>query len=533
MPAELTACFEERSVSEPPNHELAWAILDRRVSLSPEKDFLRFRDGTLTYAGFAALATDYAGRLSRFGIARGDIVPTFLPNGSPAAGVWFALMRVGAVWMPINTEFRGEQLIRALNLIKAPVFIVDSRYLENTLAVLPALPHVRQIIVHGGGAPPPIGSVNFTQFEELERGLSRAPVAVERTDLAMIQFTSGSTGISKAVQLPHGYLVGQARLMSRYFDMRTDDVVYCPFPLYHWDATIGTVMGALVNGATAALADRFSVSRFWDDIRAFDATMFDFMGATLAFLFDQPPSRDREHRVRLAWGLPMPKFRTAFEKRFGFPLLEGYGSTEGGVSVYQVLGETYPKGSCGRVAREYDLKLIRNDGSAAQVGEVGEILTKPYDPTMMMSGYYNMPEVNSELIQDGWYHTGDLGRMDSAGNLYFAGRKKDIIRRRGENISALEIEREVESHPAVLEAAAFGVPSPFSEEDVAVAVVLRHGAALVEEDLRAYCADRMARYMVPQHILLLDQLPKTQTEKVAKAELKRQFANQQSAEVST
>jgi crotonobetaine/carnitine-CoA ligase len=228
----------------------------------------------------------------------------------------------------------------------------------------------------------------------------------------------------------------------------------------------------------------------------------------------------------------MPEFRAAFETRFGFPLLEGYGSTEGGVSVFQVLGETYPKGSCGRVAPEFDLKLMREDGSEALVGEVGEILTKPHDPTMMMSGYFTMPEVNAELIRDGWYHTGDLGRLDAAGNLYFAGRKKDIIRRRGENISALEIEREVESHPAVLEAAAFGTPSPFTEEDVAVAVVVRHGATLREEDLRAYCADRMARYMVPEHILFLDHLPKTPTEKVAKTELKRLFANQQLASAS-
>lgn len=512
-------------MNETVRDDLAWAVLERRVVSSPAKDFLRFREGRLSYAELAALACNFAARLGRFGVARGDIVPTFFPNGGSAVTTWFALMRLGAVWAPINTEFRGEQLITALRLTKAQVLVVEARYLDNILSVLPALSHVRRVIVHGVEPPEPSGAVTFARLERLPDGAIPPIAQVARTDVAMIQFTSGSTGVSKAVQLSHGYLVGQARLASRYFDMRADDVIYCPFPLYHWDATIGTVIGALVTGATAALADRFSASRFWDDIRAFDATMFDFMGATLAFLLERPPSpRDREHRVRLAWGLPMPEFRAEFEQRFGFPLIEGYGSTEGGVSVFQTLGQIYPKGSCGRVAPEFALKLIDDDGAEVPTGKVGEIVTRPHDPSLMMNGYLNMPEVNAELIRDGWYRTGDLARLDREGNLYFAGRKKDIIRRRGENISALEIEREVETHPDVIEAAAFGVPSPFTEEDVAVAVAVRPGAALSPDDLRAYCADRMARYMVPEHIIFLDSMPRTRTEKVAKGELKDIFA---------
>jgi len=505
--------------------DLPWRVLERRLQSSPAKDFLRLRDGKLSYAELANLACEYAVKLTRLGIGRGDIVPTFLPDAGAAVATWFALLRLGAVWAPINTEFRGEQLVNALNLMKAPVLIAGARYLANVLAVLPSLPHVRRVIVHGVELPESAGAVRFSRWDELEGG-ARPPMArVARTDVAMIQFTSGSTGVSKAVQLSHGYLVGQALLTSRYFGLQANDVVYCPFPLYHWDATIGTVMGALVRGATAALGGRFSASRFWDDIRAFDATMFDFMGATLTFLFERPPTpRDKEHHVRLAWGLPMPEFRAAFERRFGVPLLEGYGSTEGGVCVFQIIGEAYPRGSCGRVAPEFELKLIDENGSEVPTGEVGEIITKPHDPCLMMNGYLNMPEVNAELIRGGWYHTGDLGRLDRDGNLYFAGRKKDIIRRRGENISAFEVEREVETHPSVSEAAAFGVPSPATEEDVAVAVVVLPGATLSEEELRAYCAQRMARYMVPEHVIFVDHLPRTPSEKVAKAELKGLFA---------
>lgn len=507
------------------SQELAWALLERRAARDGQKDFLRFHETRVTYADFATLARDYAARFSALGVVQGEVTPTFFPNGAPAAAAWFALMRLGAVWAPINTEFRGEQLVRALAMTRARRIVVDERYLQVVAGVVPLVSNIEEVIVHGRVVLPVIAGVRVLRLEDLPRGDTPLIAPVAPSDVAMIQFTSGSTGVSKAVQLSHGYLVGQARLTSKYFDLRGDDVVYCPFPLYHWDATIGTVMGALVRGATAALADRFSVSRFWDDVRAFEATMFDFMGATLTFLYERPPTPDdRRHKVRLAWGLPMPEFRAEFEARFGFPLLEGYGSTEGGVCVFQELGKVYPKGSCGKLAPEFELRLIKDDGSPAATGEVGEIVTRPHDPTLMMSGYLNMPEVNAELIRDGWYYTGDLGRLDQGGCLYFAGRKKDIIRRRGENISALEIEREVAAHPAVLEVAAFGAPSPFTEEDVAVAVVVRPGARLDENELKAFCEGRMARYMAPEHVLFLEALPKTPTEKVAKPELKRMFA---------
>ena len=502
---------------------LAWDLLEAQAETRADKDFLRFHSGRVSYAGFLALAETTAGRLHAAGVRPGDIVPTFFPNGITAAAIWFALMRLGAVWAPINTEFRGAQLVAALNATGARLILVDPRHVDLIAGVLPEVPAVRDVIVSGAPATD-VGAARFRTLEEISP--TTAPRAdVARTAIAMIQFTSGSTGVSKPVQLSHGYLVGQARLTSRYFDLQESDVVYCPFPLYHWDATIGTVMGSLVTGATAALGERFSVSRFWDDIRAFDATMFDFMGSTLTFLHQRPADpRDREHRVRLAWGLPMPEFRADFEARFGFPLYEGYGSTEGGVCVFQNLGETYPKGSCGRVAPEFELRLLDDEGAPVPVGEVGEIVTRPHDPTLMFSGYLGMPEVNAELIRDGWYYTGDLGRLDAAGNLYFAGRKKDIIRRRGENMSALEIERGIETHPAVFEAAAFGVPSPATEEDVAVAVVLRPGTALADGELRAYCEGRMARYMVPEHVLFMETLPKTPTEKIDKPALKRLFA---------
>jgi crotonobetaine/carnitine-CoA ligase len=506
--------------------DLAWQILEGRSKTSAAKDFIRFHGGKLTYADLTHRACEHAGRYVTLGVRSGDIVPTLLSDVGTSVATWFGLMRMGATWAPINTEFRGEQLVHALNLMEARLLIASRVYLDSVLELLPSLAHLRQIVVVDSDPPASRHNVQIRRWESIDTSAVPAIAAISRSDVAMIQFTSGSTGISKAVQLSHGYLVGQARLASRNFDMRPDDVIYCPFPLYHWDATIGSVMGALVTGATAALATRFSASRFWDDIRTFDATMFDFMGATLSFLQSRPASeRDRQHRVRLAWGLPMPDFRLDFEKRFGFPLIEGYGSTEGGVCVFQKIGERYPQGSCGKVAPEFELRLVGEGGIDVPTGDVGEIVTRPHDRTLMMNGYLGMPQANAAVFRDGWYHSGDLGRLDAEGNLYFVGRCKDIIRRRGENISAYEIEREIENHPDVLEAAAFGVPSPVTEEDVAVAVVLRSGAALSREALREYCSGRMARYMIPEHVLFLETLPRTPSEKVAKAQLKKRFAD--------
>jgi crotonobetaine/carnitine-CoA ligase len=507
-------------------NRLVLDALAEQVKVRPDRDFLRFCDSNYTYVEFAEACRNVAGRLAAYGVSRHDIVPAFFPNSGPAVEVWFALMHLGAIWAPINTEFRGKQLIHALNLMESDTLIVDAPYLEQIMKVLPSLRHVRRVILHGVDELPEHGKVEFTDLDKMPDDGPPPRAEVERAEVAMIQFTSGSSGVSKAVQLSHGYLEGQGSGFSEVFGLGETDVLYCPFPLYHWDATVGTVITALKSGSTAALARKFSVSGFWDDIHFFGATVFDFMGATLTFIYRLPERPDdADNPVRFAWGVPMPDFKEDFERRFDLKLMEGYGSTEGGISVFQYWGEEYPPGSCGRAAPGWNLKIVDDDRNELPAGTVGELITKPDDPNQMMSGYFKMPEVNAELIRDGWYHTGDLCRLDEAGNLYFAGRKKDVIRRRGENMSALEIEHAIDSHPDVSEVAAYGVPSEYSEEEVAVSIVVRDGCTLTEQSVLDHCAGKMARYMIPEHILFLEALPKTPTEKVAKAELKKLHAD--------
>ncbi len=505
-------------------------VLAEKAKDHPGKLFLRFREADLGYAAFEERTRSLACGLRSHGV--GGILPTLLPNCADAVSLWFAANRAGAVWAPLNTGFRGRGLAHAINLTGSRDLVVDHTLLDTVLGIGCRLEHVERLFVRGpAGAFPGTVSHRGRSFtahplESLALDDDGAPPSVPSStaDPSLLIYTSGTTGVSKACELSHRYVLAQAAMLGRATQTSRDDVFFCPYPVFHWDATIGTVGPVLTEGATAVITERFSVSRFWEDVKRYGVTVFDFMGATLTFLYKQDPHPgDADNPARLGWGVPMPAFQADFEARFGLTLMEGYGSTEGGVMVFQEPGVVSPPGSCGRCVPEYRLRIVDDAGKSLAAGGVGEIVVRPAageDRHVMMTRYYGMPEVNREAFRDGWFHTGDLGRLDEEGNLYFEGRRKDAIRRRGENISAFEIEQVVEAHPAVLEVAAYGVPSEYTEEDVAVAVALKPGHHLGAADLRDYCRTRMARYMVPAHVRFLAALPKTPTEKVAKATLK-------------
>jgi crotonobetaine/carnitine-CoA ligase len=249
--------------------------------------------------------------------------------------------------------------------------------------------------------------------------------------------------------------------------------------------------------------------------------VFDFMGATLTILHKQPErDDDRDNPVRLGWGVPLPDFAPKFEERFGLQLVEAYGSTDVGVPIYSRPGEPRRPGACGRPISAYDVRLVDGDDVEVSVGAVGEIVVRPNEPSLISDGYVGMPEETVKARRNLWFHTGDLARQDADGFVYFVGRATDTIRRRGENISAFEVEEAIEQHPDVLEASAFGVPSDLTEEDVMVAVVPRPGHDIDPAELIAFCAEHMARFMVPRYVDVVPALPKTPTEKVEKYRLR-------------
>jgi crotonobetaine/carnitine-CoA ligase len=438
--------------------------------------------------------------------------------------VWFALNRLGAINVPINTALEGAFLEGCLRMIRPSALVFDADRASTLGDVLqPAGCSSIHQYVHStesmgaSGLPPLSRSLNDL--------LARDEVAdidaeMDRLSTATMLFTSGSTGVPKACALSHHYLLRQAQIHVKYLGLTEDDVLYTPFPLFHIDGATLTVGAALVAGATAALSERFSASRFWDEIRIHGATVFNFMGATANILWKLPPQpTDRAHRVRLAWGVPMPACEPEWETRFGFPLVELYGLTDAGLPAYQPLNERRRPGSCGRVIDEYTVRIGDETGESVEVGEIGEILIRSEETGLVMNEYFAMPRATSNALRGGWFHTGDLGRLDEDGYLYFVSRGKEVIRRRGENIAATDVENGINSHPDVKESAAVATPSELSEDDIRAFIVLQPNASATEAELADHCRRALPAHMVPRYIELVSHLPKTPTEKIERVKL--------------
>ena len=486
------------------------SLLAERATTHPDTVFLRFATRDLTFADTNDRVDLLVARLGATGVGRGDVVPVLLPNSVEFALTWLALCRLGAVACLVNTSFKGPALHHALTVAAPATLVVHDDFaaaVDEVAADLPTLPRAIRV-----------GRQGWAGLAEADDAADGPPPSAHGpTDPAMILFTSGTTGPSKGCVLSHRYTVRQAELMVEHLQLRADDVLYCPFPLFHIDATVLTVGPALVLGTTAAIGERFSTSGFWDEIRRVGATVFDFMGATLTMLHKQPPSpSDGDNPVRLGWGVPVPEFADEFERRFGLQLVELYGSTDVGVPIYHPVDRPRRPGSCGVAVDAYDLALVDGDGVPVPDGEAGELVVRPREPSLIADGYFGMPEATLRSRRNLWFHTGDLLRRDADGYYSFVGRTSDSIRRRGENISAFEVEEVVKLHPGVLDAAAYGVPSEFTEDDVMVAVVPRPGHGLDPADLAAFCAGRLARHMVPRYVDVVADLPRTPTEKIRK-----------------
>ncbi|HEV8306087.1 MAG TPA: AMP-binding protein [Methylomirabilota bacterium] len=495
------------------------ALFRAALGRGPEKPFLAMEQGTLSYAQAADWSRTVASGLTALGVERGDRVAILSANRPEMVVLWLACLRLGACFCPLNSGFTGGQLANLLRRLTPAVLVADP---GSAATVADGLTRSEIAIPTVALGSPPAG---WRGFHELERhhddpGWTEA----RRGDLAAILCTSGTTGPSKAVALSHRWFTKMCETTERHWNFAQGDVFYSPFPLYHIDALALTVGPAIYHATTAAIAVRFSVRRFWDDIRRFQATVFDFMGSTLTLLWKREPAPDdRDHPARLGWGVPMPDFAPAFEDRFGCRLVECYGSTDTGLPVCGPVGRPPPPGACGRVVEGYELAILSPEGLRLPAGQSGEIALRGDEPHTMMEGYVGDPDATLRTWRGLWHHTGDRGRLDESGYLYFEGRLTDSIRRRGENVSAQELEELVLSHPDVVEAAAIGVPSELTEEEIKVAAIPRRGAGLDAPALARWLAEQLPRYMTVRYVELVEDLPRTDTQKVMKTALRGQW----------
>lgn len=500
-------------------------VIQEKGRIHKDRVFLFFKDEKITYEQLDLLSNRFAHGYKDMGIQKGDKIAIMMRNHPSFLYVWLGSAKLGSVEVPINTAYKGDLLKHIINNSDSKLLIIDSSFLDRLLLMRDDLTKLERILCHGEvdqeiseALPIPISPIDdFFQY-------SSDPLEVEISpaDPAAIIYTSGTTGISKGAVCPHNFYLHTARLVARLRDANSQDILYTFLPLFHINAQLMTILAAQVSDAQVVLSERFSASNFWNDIHKYGATQFNYLGAVMTILAKQESREDdADNPVRIAFGAACPPdVMEHVEKRFGFICLEGFGMTEIGLAIHDAID--YRKtGSCGRVLDDlFEVQLVDDDDMEVQVGEIGEIVVRPKKPYIMMTEYYKMPDKTLETYRNLWFHTGDYAKRDEEGFFYFVDRKKDAIRRRGENISSFEVEKVINTHPKVLESAVFAVPSELGEDEVKANVVLKPGENLPPEDLIKHCDERMAYFAVPRYLEFVMELPKTPTNRIEKYRLR-------------
>jgi crotonobetaine/carnitine-CoA ligase len=506
-------------------------VLAGRVASDPDSLYLDFEGEQYSARRMDDESTRLASALRSIGVERGDRVATLLENRPEQVVSFFAAAKLGAIQVPINTAYKGDFLRHQLVDSGARMFIVQgdfaSRAAEVVGADTPELAHCITV-----GTPDAVVDALPTDAwtELLTRGdLSTLDVsAVRPSDLACFIYTAGTTGPSKGCMLSHNYVVSLAEQITRTWQRRADDIVLTPLPLFHFNAISVCVVGTLTVGGSAAIERRFSVSNFWPEVKRTGATMVSMLGSLAILIANADDHVDQSgHRLRLCAAAPMPPDTDRiWHERFGCETFSGgYGMTEASLVCMLDAGEPNKPGAMGKPNQhEFEVKLVDDDDNDVPVGEVGEIVCRPRGPNLMFAGYWNRPDATVEATRNLWFHTGDLARLDEDGYAYFVDRKKDTLRRRGENISSFEMEKVLYGHEAVKDAAVHAVPSPVGEDDVKVTVVLQDGAALTEEELCRWVAERVPFFAIPRYVEFRADLPRNPVGRVLKYALRAEGA---------
>jgi len=485
-------------------------VLARQAARHGNRPFLFFEDQVYGYEDLNAQVERVAGCLQRAGVGKGDKIAIMLDNRPEYLFIWLGAAKIGAVEVPVNTGHKGDLLAYVIDRADCRFAFIEDALRPQLEAIRSRIPKLERLIVLDSD-----GADSWQTF--MRDAPAPEPVAVAGADPAAILFTSGTTGPSKGAVLPHRYPLFMGEIVSSQGRYTDQDRLLNALPLFHGNAQFLSTVPALMSGAQMVLVRRFSASTFWDTVRRHGCTEFNYIGGIVSILLKasvRPDDADNSLRVMIGAGAPRDRFEE-FERRFGVQLLEGYGMSEIGIPLCSFINERKP-GSCGKPHFGYEVLLVDDDGNEVGPNTPGELLVRPRERNAMLREYYRMPEKTVEAWQDLWFHTGDYLQCDDAGWYYFVDRKKDAIRRRGENISSFEVERIVLGHPGVLECAVVAVPSELGEDEVMLCAVPRPAVTLQAADLVGFCAERMAGFMVPRYVRILDRLPKTPTERVQK-----------------
>ena len=494
-----------------------------RTQAGPDRPFLTYGDKTWTWRSFADAADALARALAARGVRRGERVAIMARNSDGHALLLFALARLRAIMVPVNPEFGVEEARYVLHHAEVGAVVASAETLATaTQAAVGLATKPWFAAIDGAQADVPT-------LSGLIAGARPAtlPADASASDTCLIIYTSGTTGFPKGAMHSQGnFLTGGEAFVQRVHLQETDRVMIV-LPMFHMNALFYSLAGTIAAGASAVVVPRFSASRFWQFAVEAGATQTNVIEAMGTILQARPRSEFRsEHRLRAVYGV-RASFAETFRNEFHIPtLVSGYGMTEiPGVTCTPYEGPGKP-GSMGMVGRHPDparpwaeCRVVDDDdGRDVPPDEVGELWVKT---PIVMQGYFRDPDQTRAAFHDGWFKTGDLVRRDADGFFFFVSRKKDIIRRRGENIAGAELDRVIGAHPGVFEVAAIAVPAELGEDEILAAIVRRPGQEVSAAEILQWCRDRLAPMKVPRYVLFLDALPHTPTHKIAKAQLRQ------------
>lgn len=502
-------------------------LVEQRAKELGDKVFFMFEDQRVTYKELDANVNGVANSLISMGVKKGDRVCLMMKNSIKFIYSWFALGKIGAIMVPMNPTLRGALLQYIINSSDATVAFVDNDLMDRITFIEKDIPKINQVVIvkenleYSGSVK--FNRIKVVEFEKIMNGSASAPgIQVEPWDTMSTLYTSGTTGPSKGAILSHAYYYNTAWSAIYYMHHSENDILYSCLPFFHANASMSSIYTAILCKGAFSMGKRFSLRTFWDEIAMYKATHTDVMGSILVLLMKQEPKPDdAKNTLKVVNSVPLIPESLAFEKRFGVKLIGMFGATETSICIASPYDEETKPDSCGKALPQYDCRIFDDYDMECPAGVTGEIVVRGKLPFIQMDGCYNMPEVTLRLFRNLWYHTGDYGMMDENGYFYFVDRKKDSIRRRGENISSFEVEEVINSHPAVLESAAVAIKDKeMTEDEVKICVILKEGQTLDPAELILYCKERMAYFMVPRYIEFMNEFPKTPNQKIEKYKLR-------------
>lgn len=510
-------------------------VLEQQATTRPDSPCLSWTDTgpAHSFAEVNAIANRLARGFAKRGVARGDFVVLFLPNCLEYVFAWFALAKLGAIEVTVGDGYKGSFLQHQAGLSKARLIVTTTQLLPQLVEVETGLADLGYCILidaaqHTADAAAQFKRIGISDFADLyDDDASNLGIQVSPEDVAAVLFTSGTTGLSKGVVMPHSQFYFYAEEDVQLVGLLPQDVYMTAFPLFHGNAQFLTVYPSLIAGAHCVLYSRFNASDFIGRARRSGATVCNLVGSTLAFICAQPPQADdKDHQLRCIYAAPLsPDLADVFYERFGkVEFVDGFGQTEISNIFMTPRGAIRPPGASGVLMDQwFEVRIADPETDAAlPEGQVGELLVRPKFPGTLSNGYLGMPEKTLEAWRNLWFHTGDALRCDAQGWYYFVDRVKDSLRRRGENISSFEVEAVVRSHPAVAECGVVAVKEDErgGEDEVKACVVLNAGVTTTYEELVRWCDERMPSFMVPRFIEYFDALPQTPSQKIRKKELR-------------